>query len=150
MTRRLLIAAAVCSMLAGAAHAGIADVCSGEAYRHKHEQCIREIWIPQYDADFIRRNRSGFEDVIRSAIAQDWYDARQDWMRAHPQNAVIGMSAEEVRWNTVWGPPWHINSTQTGSETREQWVYQWPEGGFMGFLYFENGRLIAIQREGAR
>jgi hypothetical protein len=48
------------------------------------------------------------------------------------------------------GPPWHINRTQTASGSHEQWVYQWPEGGYMGFLYFENGRLTAIQREGAR
>jgi hypothetical protein len=54
----------------------------------------------------------------------------------HP---AIGMS--ELEAMEEWCFPDHINTTQTASGTREQWVY--PN---RGYLYFENGRLVAIQR----
>jgi hypothetical protein len=146
--RKALLTVGAIIALSGAARAD--DICVGEAYHGRHEQCVRQVWVTQFSADFVRRHRYAIEDVIRDAVSEDWYDARLDWMRAHPNPAEIGMSAEEVRSDTEWGPPWHINSTQTASGSREQWVYQWPGGGFMGFLYFENDRLAAIQREGAR
>lgn len=147
--QKLLIAAvAVFAAIAGTAHADLS--CRGEAYHGRHEECTRGVWLNQFISDFVRRHRYEIEDVIRDAVALDWFDAREDWMRSHPNSAEIGMSAEEVRGDTEWGPPFHINRTQTAFGTREQWVYKWPDGGFLGFLYFENGRLVAIQRQGAR
>lgn len=50
----------------------------------------------------------------------------------------LGMTDEEVLQSS-WGKPQKINRTTTARGTREQWVY----GG--SYLYFENGRLTAIQ-----
>ncbi len=51
---------------------------------------------------------------------------------------VIGMSAKMCR--AAWGEPDHINRTVTKYSTSEQWVY---DSG--NYLYFENGKLTAIQ-----
>lgn len=52
----------------------------------------------------------------------------------------IGMSPEQVTKETSWGKPNHINRTTTAYGVHEQWVY-----GGGNYLYFENGRLTAIQ-----
>jgi hypothetical protein len=41
----------------------------------------------------------------------------------------------------VWCEPWKVNTTETAFGVREQWVYR-----DRGYLYFENGRLVAVQR----
>ena len=41
----------------------------------------------------------------------------------------------------AWCFPAHTNTTETLGGMREQWVYR-----DRGYLYFENGRLVAIQR----
>jgi hypothetical protein len=61
----------------------------------------------------------------------------------------IGMTALEVQQDTTWCVPSSINETITAGGKREQDVYyhdRWGSGGNTGFLYFENGRLVAIQR----
>jgi hypothetical protein len=154
MRKALLTASAVialCGCTGPAPAPASADgPCSGEAYHGRHEQCLRSYVVSRHSGDFILENRYDFADLIQSGANEDWYDARKDWMRLRPNPAEIGMSADEVLHDTMWGPPWHINSSETASGTREQWVYQWPEGGFMGFLYFENGKLVTIQTDGAR
>jgi hypothetical protein len=50
------------------------------------------------------------------------------------------MSREEVIEGTSWGKPKSVNRTTTGYGVREQWVY-----GDGNYLYFENGKLTAIQ-----
>ena len=52
---------------------------------------------------------------------------------------AIGASALDAMGK--WGFPDHINTTETAHGTREQWMY-----ADLGYLYFENGRLVAIQR----
>lgn len=52
----------------------------------------------------------------------------------------IGMSAKEVRTKTFWADPDHINRTTTRNAIDEQWVYR-----SHGYLYFRNGKVIAIQ-----
>lgn len=52
----------------------------------------------------------------------------------------IGMTAGAARNQTNWGKPQSINRTTTAQGVREQWVY-----GPKHYLYFENGRLTAIQ-----
>lgn len=51
----------------------------------------------------------------------------------------IGMSADQVR-QCGWGKPDEVNRTITRYGVHEQWVY-----GSGNYLYFENGRLDAIQ-----
>jgi|ERR1700730_6933452 len=52
---------------------------------------------------------------------------------------VIGM--DQIEATRAWCIPDHVNSTETRTGTREQWVY--PD---QRYLYFENGKLVAIQR----
>lgn len=55
----------------------------------------------------------------------------------------IGMTKDEAV--KAWCQPWRVNTDQTAFGVREQWVYG-EEGYTRGYLYFENGRLVAIQR----
>lgn len=50
----------------------------------------------------------------------------------------VGMPAKDAL-DTFWGKPQSVNSTTTSNGTREQWVYS------SGYLYVENGRVVAIQ-----
>lgn len=58
---------------------------------------------------------------------------------AKKRGVVIGMTPDEVLASS-WGRPDSVNRTTTVHGTREQWVY----GGY-NFLYFEGGKLVAIQ-----
>lgn len=60
--------------------------------------------------------------------------------QAKKPGARIGMSPEQVTKETSWGKPNHINRTTAAYGVHEQWVY-----GGGNYLYFENGRLTAIQ-----
>jgi hypothetical protein len=51
----------------------------------------------------------------------------------------IGMTKDQVV-RSAWGRPASINKTTTHNIVREQWIY----GGNL-YLYFQNGRLSAIQ-----
>ncbi len=51
----------------------------------------------------------------------------------------IGMTDHEAI--QAWCAPYSVNTTITTATTREQWVY--PD---RGYLYFEGGRLVGIQR----
>jgi hypothetical protein len=71
------------------------------------------------------------------------------------QPARIGMTEDDVL-KSQWGQPWSHNTTETAAGTREQSVYEngphcTADGlpnpyGNLGYLYFDNGRLVAIQR----
>lgn len=52
----------------------------------------------------------------------------------------IGMTKTQVVNDTAWGEPGSVNRTRTAAGVREQWVY-----GLKRFMYFDNGRLVAIQ-----
>jgi hypothetical protein len=39
-----------------------------------------------------------------------------------------------------WGNPYNLNTTTTNYGQRQQWVYSLKH-----YLYFENGKLVAIQ-----
>lgn len=54
--------------------------------------------------------------------------------------ARIGMTMNQVLNKTSWGEPQSVNRTTTRYGVREQWVY-----GNGNYLYFENGKLTAIQ-----
>lgn len=51
---------------------------------------------------------------------------------------VIGMT--EKMCSLSWGRPYNINTTTTNYGQRQQWVYSLKH-----YLYFENGKLVAIQ-----
>jgi hypothetical protein len=55
-------------------------------------------------------------------------------------NVKIGMTAKQVAINTNWGRPDTVNRTTLKNGVHEQWVY--PN---KGYLYFDNGKLVAIQ-----
>ena len=64
---------------------------------------------------------------------------------------AIGMTEREVP-SSKWGKPNSVNTTETANVVRAQWVYEsgpiCHEGGKSrrSYLYFENGRVVAIQR----
>jgi hypothetical protein len=59
------------------------------------------------------------------------------WKNVLNQKVLIGWPRELCRYS--WGEPNDINKTTTSSGTHEQWVYS------SNYLYFENGKLTAIQ-----
>jgi len=52
----------------------------------------------------------------------------------------VGMTADQVLTQSSWGRPNSVNRTTTQYGTHEQWVY-----GGSNYLYFDNGKLTAIQ-----
>lgn len=59
--------------------------------------------------------------------------------RRRKEGVHIGMTPEDVLASN-WGKPTDINRTTTATGVHEQWVY-----GNGNYLYFDNGRLTAIQ-----
>jgi hypothetical protein len=56
----------------------------------------------------------------------------------------IGMTEREAI-HTSWCFPDKKNTTETAGHTSAQWVYQSPGDFKRGYLYFDDGRLTAIQ-----
>jgi hypothetical protein len=80
------------------------------------------------------------EERKQLAAQRERADLQRAQQLAKLPGVKIGMSADTVRNKTSWGAPATINRTTTASGTKEQWVY-----GGGNYLYFENGRLTAIQ-----
>jgi hypothetical protein len=117
------------------------DQCVTEAFRGRHEACCRAALTKevQYDSQ-----RALALEIIKNCAEKDRIDARLDQIHNHPFKAQIGMTAEQVKQDTEWGPPELVNRTETASGVREQWSY---DHVLHGFLYFENGKLVAIQTQ---
>jgi hypothetical protein len=85
-----------------------------------------------------------------AAEMKEYNDAEQRCIDDLRSKLRIGMSAAEVRTGIRCDPhwqPWHVNETTTAFGTREQWVYRRPpDGRLYAYLYFEDGRLVAIQK----
>jgi hypothetical protein len=60
----------------------------------------------------------------RKQLLDDEAKWRADEVRLRKPGAVIGMTADQVRNETHWGPPARINRTVTAEGVREQWVYR--------------------------
>jgi hypothetical protein len=60
------------------------------------------------------------------------------WDAIENQRVFIGMTAEQARMSR--GKPTSVNRTIVGGHVHEQWVY-----GEGSYLYFENGKLSAVQ-----
>ena len=86
-------------------------------------------------ASDIRLKRTA--EVERKAEIQQ--QAKRDAFARRP-GAKIGMTPEDVIERSNWGRPQKKNRTTTARGVSEQWVY-----GNGNYLYFENGRLTAIQ-----
>lgn len=90
-------------------------------------------------ADWLEQTWAAAERREQEKRAAEAVQRAADEARAKRPGVVIGMTAEQVRRETSWGDPDHINRTVTATGEREQWVY----GG--GYLYFDQGILVAIQ-----
>jgi hypothetical protein len=81
-----------------------------------------------------------YEPRIPQLLAQAEREERAAQAAARKREGVhIGMTQDEVLASS-WGKPEHINRTTFASGTHEQWVY-----GSRSYLYFENGKLTAVQ-----
>ncbi len=87
-------------------------------------------------------NSAAFEQSMKAlvAVAQICKIEMENCGRG---SAHLGMTASEAI-HTSWCFPDKTNTTETAGHIREQWIY--PS---RGYLYFDNGRLIAIQEEGS-
>lgn len=65
------------------------------------------------------------------------------WSFIEQGKVRIGMTAIQARMSL--GVPQNINTTDTGSEFTEQWVYGSLRDSSLRYFYFKNGRLTAIQ-----
>jgi hypothetical protein len=63
----------------------------------------------------------------------------QEKKKRRKEGVTIGMTQEEVLQSS-WGRPREVNRTTYSFGVREQWVY-----GGKNYLYFEDGKLTAIQ-----
>ena len=152
------------------AHSGISDheTCYGsddsqvvDPERGYLRQCTereRSIARAAAKARFAQRKREEANRIAREAASNAALREAAD--RAHSDCLTkdiprIGMTQSEAA-NSRWGRPWDINETITSLGNHEQWVYRGylPEdecgsrdnSSKFRFLYFENGRLVAIQR----
>jgi phage protein D len=107
--------------------------------RRRLADCTEAQGRASYAAD-LRREAADWE----AAAARKKKVIAVEAARKKKSGASIGMTAEEVKDGTSWGPPNHINRTITANGISEQWVY----GG--GYLYFNNGTLTAIQTSNSR
>jgi hypothetical protein len=94
-----------------------------------------------------RAERQAQFEAIKTTDDMAAWVARYCVARGEPR---IGMTEWEVVASTTWCLPSHINETETAGHIRRQLVYRSNvagSGGHDGYLYFENGRLVAIQRQ---
>jgi hypothetical protein len=118
---------------------GALDTAAKEDKTDASEDESRHSWWPA-------ERRAQFEAIKTNDDMAAWV-ARYCAARGEPR---IGMTEWEVVASTTWCLPSHINDTETAGHTRRQLVYRSNvagSGGHDGYLYFENGRLVAIQRQ---
>jgi opacity protein-like surface antigen len=99
--------------------------------------------------------RTGFFHVGLNSWNSDMEEAEENALIARNRaacaakpEASIGMTETEVR-ASKWGSPTAVNTTELASGERAQWVYEYGPcqgGAKRGYLYFANGKLVAIQR----
>jgi len=87
----------------------------------------------------LRSVTAGIEQCRREMTDMDRRLAQIDQRCKTPTR--IGMTDRQVELS-CWGSPERVNRTETAGHVSEQWVYRSP-----GYLYFENGRLTAIQQQ---
>jgi hypothetical protein len=93
---------------------------------------------------YAKKKQDIFDSFVAKLRAQAAAKERTNGQCPAKGKLQIGMLKDEVR--AAWCMPWSINTTETAKGiVSEQWVYESPPYT-IGYLYFENGRLVAIQR----
>ena len=83
-----------------------------------------------------------FEDFFSEVNPRNIYDWSEEiWEAIEKAEPKIGMTKNQLI--LAIGKPTSINNTTTEVTRSEQWVYE--RSSFYGYVYFENGRLSAIQ-----
>jgi hypothetical protein len=103
----------------------------------------RRAILSRRGAEFREGHRAG----VVAANDAKW----RAYCEASPEPA-IGMTEDDVS-RSRWGHASHINTTETAAGETAQWVYD--DGPYChgagaskrGYLYFRNGRVVAIQRQ---
>jgi hypothetical protein len=103
--------------------------------------CIAAVICSGCGPTELQRTQLKIEDQRYQAEMRAIDDRYKKIIEADHAHLTIGMS--EVDAMGGLGIPDHVNTTQTAKGTREQWVY--PD---IGYLYFADGKLVAIQRTG--
>lgn len=110
-----------------------------EAELQKYRACV--------DRWYAEKNRRKLAIDKAKAERREHYavEARaREEARAALPSPTIGMTDDQVKDETNWGPADHINRTTTANGTDEQWVYSIsPHSG--DYLYFRNEILTGIQ-----
>lgn len=85
-----------------------------------------------------------FDDKFLKADPRGKYKWGEEvWSLIEQRKVRVGMTAEQARMSL--GDPQKINTTDTGGEFTEQWVYGSLRYGNLRFYYFKNGVLTTIQ-----
>jgi hypothetical protein len=116
----------------------------------KIDSVAGKFWINDYSGSpvtiqsFISRdnsmNKVQVEDIFWTKFEADSIKKKYGikiWNKIINRELVIGWSQKLCE--LCWGFPKKINTTTTAFGTNEQWIYT------LGYLYFENGKLTAIQ-----
>jgi hypothetical protein len=127
MKRLLILAAALA--FGTPLHAEESEAATAE--RREFERAIAEQNAAAWVANRHQRRAEAAELAARE-------QAERAKLARRP-GARIGMTSRQVLEGTNWGKPERVNRTLTKLGVSEQWVY---DGGY---LYFDNGRLTAIQ-----
>ena len=90
------------------------------------------------------------DDTVAIAMFQSQIDARVAECKIEKDScgkgpARIGMTTSEAI-HTDWCFPDKIDTTEIAGHVHEQWIYQNSHDSTRGYLYFDNGRLTAIQK----
>lgn len=100
--------------------------------------------VDSFDAVIYDDGNCSFEECFHNIPPQKEYPNVRHWKAVKNYQLVLGMNHEEVE--LVWGYPDDINTTKGRWGVHEQWVYYSKFGLHTRYLYFDNGRLTAIQR----
>lgn len=103
-----------------------------EEGRKEHEAAMAEL-----EAESAKRRVQREEE--RRLLWHKYYARQQG------TGLIIGMTSKEVEALPNWGVPDDVNATTTAAGTREQWIYSVDDEAGRVYLYFDGGRLVAIQ-----
>lgn len=100
--------------------------------------------VVSFDAIILDDNECTFDVGFTNVPPEKEFPTVRHWKAVKNYEIVLGMNKVEVE--LVWGYPDDINTSEGRWGVHEQWVYYSKIGGHPRYLYFDNGRLTAIQR----
>jgi hypothetical protein len=104
--------------------------------KYGSENKIYKMYVRLPSEEWQTKDLFGGKSNDRTILISVLNDIEKRCAAGRPQ---IGMTRLEAYLG--WCRPYSFNTTETAAGVREQWVYE-----DRGYLYFENGRLVAIQR----